>query len=386
MSAGILSTDEVKELINLKIGGKPRLYRPSEQSVEPLLTPSAIDLPLWDQYWEMEGSCRTGRKHKVAELIQNYAIKPASNALGNDTLTLKRQKVYLFKADCELDLTNLGLHQGRATGRSSVGRLDVLVRLIVDNSDAFDFVGGGKRHELYVEVTPISFDLQVRRGMTLSQLRLYKGMENDISLTMKELYLLDDDNFPVVDELGQPYRQSCAGRPDDIWFPFCPNIDPDPIFNCSAFVAKDGNGLSAIDPDLESSYDPREYWEPVKSKNGAITLLPDRLYILRSKERLRIPGNLALECQSYTTEMGDWRIEYAGFAHPYFGRMHNSDKGTPIIFEVRGHNGPTILTQEVPLGNVRFLRMSKPAQKPKSPSYEEQELKLSKCFKKWEAV
>ena len=69
----------------------------------------------------------------MEELIKNYAPHSASKSLGNDTVTLNKQKVYLFKADCKLDLENLGLHQGRATGKSSVGRLDVLVRLIVDN-------------------------------------------------------------------------------------------------------------------------------------------------------------------------------------------------------------------------------------------------------------
>ena len=81
--------------------------------------------------------------------------------------------------------------------------------------------------------------------------------------------------------------------------------------------------------------------------------------------------------------MGEWRIEYAGFAHPYFGHIRDDKKGTPIIFEVRGHNVPTILTHEIPLGNVRFLRMSQPAEKPKEPSYDGQELNLSKCFKSW---
>jgi dCTP deaminase len=339
----------------------------------------------------MQGGCRPGKNHTVEELINKYAINSDPKSLGDSYVTLDKQQVYLFKADVRLDLTNLGLHQGRATGRSSVGRLDVLVRLIVDYSDAFDFIEGGKKHELYVEVTPISFDLKVKRGATLSQLRLYRGRESDISLTKEELYLLDDDNFPVVDEHGQPCRQPCANRPDDIWFPFCPNLAPDPVVNCSAFVAKNrkenGQKLPPIDPDEEKPfYDPRTYWEPVPGKNGSITLLPDQLYIIRSKERLRIPRDLALECKSYTTEMGDWRIEYAGFAHPYFGRLRDDGIGTPIIFEVRGHNGPTILTHEIPLGNVRFLRMSKPAREPKPADYDKQELKLSRCFKNWEAA
>jgi dCTP deaminase len=385
MGAGILSTAQVKDLLNLKSGGRPRLCKPSGSPLEEsLLSESAINLPLGDHYWEMKGSCRTGKRDEVADLIKKYARDPEPKPLGNAPVTLKKQNVYLFKADCELDLADLGLHQGRATGRSSVGRLDVLVRLLVGKSNAFDFVEGGRRYELYVEVTPISFDLIVRRGMALSQLRLYKGREADISLKMEELYLLDDKNFPVVDEKGQPYRQPCVDRPDDIWFPFCLNLAPDPIAKCSAFRAIKDKTLPAIDPDKKEFYYPKTYWEPIYWENEVILLEPDDLYILRSKERLRIPPNLALECRSYTTEMGEWRIEYAGFAHPYFGRSR--EKGTPIIFEVRGHNVRTILTHEIPLGNVRFLRMSQPARKPKSPSYEKQELKLSKCFKGWASV
>jgi hypothetical protein len=80
--------------------------------------------------------------------------------------------------------------------------------------------------------------------------------------------------------------------------------------------------------------------------------------------------------------MGEWRIEYAGFAHPFFGQSRT--EGTPIIFEVRGHNVRTILTDGIPLGNVRFLRMSEEAKATKEPpSYEQQELALSKCFKGW---
>ena len=84
--------------------------------------------------------------------------------------------------------------------------------------------------------------------------------------------------------------------------------------------------------------------------------------------------------------MGEWRIEYAGFAHPWFGRTRPDKAGTPIIFEVRGHNIPTILTDGIPLGNVCFRRMSQPADAPQKPGkYEEQELKLSSCFKPWPA-
>jgi dCTP deaminase len=253
----------------------------------------------------------------------------------------------------------------------------------VDESDTFDFVHKDKKHVLYVEVTPISFDLEVKRGTALSQLRLFKGREQDISLTNEELSHEEDDTFPVLDEYKKPYRDPCEVRPDDIWFPFRLNLAADPATGCCAFRARRGDARPPIDPDKKEHYDPHAYWEGIESNGESIELEPDRLYILRSKERLRIPEHLALECKSYTTEMGEWRIEYAGFAHPHFGSLRDDKRGSPIIFEVRGHNVRTILTHEIPLGNVRFLRMSQPAPKPKEASYEKQELALSKCFKAW---
>ncbi len=384
MSAGILCEKQINELIAPETD-TIRLQKSPGCAFEKLSDGDAsIDLPLGDKYWEMQGSCRTGNEYKVTDLIRKYSKHPNKpKPLGSESVLLKKHHVYLFKADCGLDLTGTRI-EGKATARSSIGRLDILVRLLVDGSDAFDFVDKNKKHELYVEVTPISFDLEVKQGTKLSQLRLFKGKEPDISLTKEELFHEEDDAFPVLDEKGKPYRGPCDNQPDDIWFPFRLNLTPDPIAKCSAFAAKNRDDLPPIDPDKEQHYDPHIYWEPIKWKNKAILLETDRLYIMRSKERLSIPRHLALECKSYTTQMGEWRIEYAGFAHPYFGSMRKDGKGAPIMFEVRGHNVPTILTDGIPLGNVRFLRMSQPAAKPdKKTTYEEQELTLSKCFKAW---
>lgn len=387
MSAGILCKTQVNNLIEPR-EGTVRLYKPCNQPFDKsLVKASAIDLPLGDQYWEMSGSCRTGTKYKIPDIIHKYAKPPKkAKPLGSKPTILKKKEVYLFKADCELDLTEKTI-QGKSTGRSSIGRLDVLVRLLVDESDSFDFVEKNKKHKLYVEVTPISFDLEVKKGTVLSQLRLFKGKETDISLTREELYEEEHDHFPVLDEDGNLYKKPCEDKPGEIWFPFRLNLEPDPLTGCSAFAAKeDIDDLPPIDPDKDEEYDPHKYWDPIKAKNGAIYLDTDRLYILRSKERLSIPGHLGLECKSYTTQMGEWRIEYAGFAHPHFGKNRDdkNKKGTPITFEVRGHNVPTILTDEIPLGNVRFLRMSRPADEPDMKrSYEQQELNLSKCFKPW---
>jgi hypothetical protein len=85
--------------------------------------------------------------------------------------------------------------------------------------------------------------------------------------------------------------------------------------------------------------------------------------------------------QAYSESLGDIRIHYAGFAHPFFG--FGRDNGTPLIFEVRGHSMDTILSGEDVLAKVYFRRMSVPAKEDKKPTYNEQELQLSACFKEW---
>ena len=386
MSAGILCEEQINELIDPG-QSKIRLQKSPGRDFEGLKDGDAsIDLCLGDQYWKMEGSCRPGKEYNVTDLIHKYSKHSRIPIqLGDEPVVLKKCNVYLFRADCELDLTETRI-QGKATGRSSIGRLDVLVRLLVDGSDAFDVVAEGKKHDLYIEVTPISFDLEVKQGTALSQLRLFKGKENDISFTREALFHEEDKHFPVLED-RKPYRDPCLKERDEIWFPFRLDLSPDPVTGFSAFVSKELKYLhdvEPIDPEKKEYYDPREYWEPIEAKDKTISLETDRLYILRSKDRLAIPDHLALECKSYTTQMGEWRIEYAGFAHPYFGSMRGDKKGAPIMFEVRGHNVPTILTDGIPLGNVRFLRMSQPVKVPsEKPSYEEQELTLSKCFKAW---
>jgi hypothetical protein len=140
MSAGILCVNQINTFIKPKTDTIRLLKSSGQPFEEKFIGLSAIDLPLGNIYWEMEGSCRTGNKYKVPDLIRKYS-KPheKSKTLGHELVLLKKHHVYLFKADCELDLVRKRI-QGKATARSSIGRLDVLVRLLVNESDAFDFV------------------------------------------------------------------------------------------------------------------------------------------------------------------------------------------------------------------------------------------------------
>src|SRR2546428_7149636 len=101
MSAGILGVDQLKDLTRPSGKGTMRLYSSSDQPLDQsFLGPSAFDLPLGERYWEMKGSCRTGKRYNVRDLIQKHASNPVPKLLTPEPITLKRQQVYLFKADC----------------------------------------------------------------------------------------------------------------------------------------------------------------------------------------------------------------------------------------------------------------------------------------------
>jgi dCTP deaminase len=257
------------------------------------------------------------------------------------------------------------------------------VRLLSDDTTEFDKLTCGHKGPLYIEVTPITFDILVERGTCLSQLRLFRGADRLVNMTHEELGY--EPEFPVKFEPGSPTTNDIH----EVHHPFRLDLSLDRN-GYAGFVAKK-EPPEPIDPNLKGPnkkgyYSPEKFWEPVTPSNGAIQLEPDRLYILRSKERLCLPAHIALECQAYTETMGEWRIEYAGFAHPFFGSLRKDGRGSPLMFEVRGHNIPTILTDGIPLGNVCFKRMSKPVEPAPPPSqYENQELMLSGCFADWPA-
>ncbi len=151
----------------------------------------------------------------------------------------------------------------------------------------------------------------------------------------------------------------------------------------------------------KGSLDPKMYWECIPSKRikgkSRFTIDPNEFYILRSKERLSLPKGVAVYCQAMDETLGEMRIHYAGFAHPFFGVDRTDEKqGTPLIFEVRGHNVKVNLTDGEKLARLIFYRMSEDCKKPKDENqieennvqllqgdYNEQELKLSKFFKDW---
>lgn len=325
-----------------------------------------------------------------AFLMRNGSVKPSaetpySTVLSDKTLAtpllqsregsflLEKGHTYVFKLRERLsnNLANAKIY-GQATAKSSIGRVDVLARLIADHADTYESLDPGTLRrgsgELYLEITPITFDVKVRPGLQTSQLRLFYGSPKDSEIHGREIcntVLGPDANEPILTLNLAPVR--IGG------------------LEVSAFRARSDPRAGSVVRLWEKGTEiPWKYWSFVQcDKSQRIVIKPGKFYILRSSERLYVPSGVAIYCKASDETIGEMRIHYAGFVHPGFGTARRPDKGrgAPLIFEVRGHEVPANLCNGEKMANLVFYKMST-NDKEKSP-YDRQTLKLSKIFKNW---
>ena len=53
-------------------------------------------------------------------------------------------------------------HRGMLSPKSSIGRVDLMVRGVVDECGLYDIIDGGQRRELWLEITPQSFNVKLK--------------------------------------------------------------------------------------------------------------------------------------------------------------------------------------------------------------------------------
>jgi dCTP deaminase len=364
---------------------KSRLILNSKGRIDP--DSSALDLHLSDKGYEMrKGSIKPFEMRNYSEIINdpNYA-KPLLIPKSKEFL-LKKSHCYVFELKEKLHVSILkdSPFYGQATAKSSIGRIDVIARLIVDGMNEYETFSPGKvtTGDLFLEITPITFNVKVKDGISLSQLRFCNGDFD--SSTIK------DKRF-IASVLNLPLDPENSGT-------LAVDISNQKVSNSLMIAAYSAKNRVSNPIELwgEEKYDLSKFWSAESSYEQenlkSITIKRNKFYILRSLERISLPAGVCIYCRAMDETLGEMRIHYAGFVHPLFGTDRaDGRKGTPLIFEVRGHNVNVMLTQNEILARLFFYRMSDLASKPKAKSkkqkpkpvaYNEQELNLSKFFKK----
>ena len=254
-----------------------------------------------------------------------------------------------------------------ANPKSSIGRLDVFTRLISDYGAEYDRLPAGYNGPLFLEVSPRTFNILVRAGSRLAQIRFLRGPMQP--LQGKGLQSLNRK------------RRLVEGAVVNISGGLALSVD----------LKRDGlvgyrarRYTGVIDVDKCGFYDPEDFWDQVLSpKEGRLALDPGEFYILISQEKVSIPSDYAAEMRPYDAFVGAFRAHYAGFFDPGFGAQGRPARA---VLEVRSHDVPFFLEHGQVVGRLLFEPMTEEptvlygSDKVRS-SYQGQDLKLSRQFK-----
>jgi dCTP deaminase len=340
---------------------------------------SSLDLHLTAEAFKMKGSIKPcGGEYSV--FYQNKKLAEPLRPNRKGEFELFRNQTYIFKIlENFSPLVKESNIYAQATAKSSIGRVDVVARLIVDGMHVYEYMEpkGVSSGNMFLEITPITFNVKVKAGISLSQIRFFVDnpsksiiSSESISKTVLRGGIHNDGTLSI--DLS---NEVVGGLK---------------VAAFSGWGVKDGN-KEFVPLWGKETLQPYSFWKCIPSDfiegKARLTIEPDKFYILRSKERIALPKGVAVYCQAMDETLGEMRIHYAGFAHPFFGMNRADEKdGTPLIFEVRGHNVKVNLTHGEKLAKLVFYRMSEDCKLNKehvSEKYNNQELQLSKLFKPW---
>ncbi|WP_273508063.1 2'-deoxycytidine 5'-triphosphate deaminase [Planktotalea frisia] len=353
---GVLPSQRLEQMIsNGQISGAPAII--PEQ-----IQPASLDLRLGNIAYRVRASFLAGHDRRVEDRLKEFEMHQIDLT---DGAVLEKGCVYVVPLMESLDLPD-GL-QAVANAKSSTGRLDLLTRTITDGGAEFDRIAPGYTGPLYAEICPRSFSVLVRPGMRLNQIRFREGQAVLDDAALRALHASD------VLVNGEALIDDGLGFSVDL------NLDGTDLVG---YRAKPHTGV--IDLDNIGYYDPAEYWEEVRCKDGQIILDPGAFYILVSREAVHIPPAYAAEMAPYLAMVGEFRVHYAGFFDPGFGHSAAGGTGSRGVLEVRCHEAPFVLEHGQVVGRLVYERMSEIPQQLYgsgiASNYQGQGLKLSKHF------
>jgi len=331
------------------------------------IQPASLDLRLGSKAFRVRASFLPGPGNLVADKLDRLKLHVIDLSEG---AVLETGCVYIVPLMESLDL-NADM-AASANPKSSTGRLDIFTRVITDRAQEFDKIPAGYRGPLYLEISPRTFPIVVRRGSRLSQIRFRIGQallsEAEVVALHKAERLVADDK-PNISGAGIALSIDLKGT------------GPDGLIGY-----RGKHHTAVVDVDRKNAHDLHDFWEPIFGRGqGELILDPDEFYILVSREAVHVPPLFAAEMTPFDPLVGEFRVHYAGFFDPGFGHAASGGTGARAVLEVRSHEVPFILEHGQIVGRLIYEHMlTKPDGLYGSgvgSNYQAQGLKLSKHFR-----
>ena len=176
-------------------------------SISSLIQPSSIDIPLGSKAYLLPKRALSSSKD-INEMAKSIALQEYD--LNNETLFLKHH-TYLVETDIEVNLSQD--LSAKCSPKSSIGRIDVLVRCICSNHGIYDTIFKQSKGRLFLEITPQSFNIIVKKGVGMSQIRLFQETDetqnyNDQKKLLNQCITNEDTTELLYDENIVLYKES----------------------------------------------------------------------------------------------------------------------------------------------------------------------------------
>ncbi len=366
MGEGILPSQEIAALVE---SGK---VCADGEIGEDQIQPSSLDLRLGHEAYRIRASFLPNKSATLIDQARHNGMLVETVNISTGAV-LQPNAVYVIPL-----MERLALPPdiyGIANPKSSTGRLDIFTRLIPELGDEFERVKRGYNGGLYIEVVSQTFPILVRAGMRLNQLRFGRGRRTAVG----------------EDRLRQLGQKDFLVAPDEV----TGQAMVDRGLRLTVDLEGDGSGIvgyrakktvQPIDLGLLNHYDVDDFWTPLYRHETCI-LESGEFYILASKQRVRIPADLAAEMLPYDLSTQEFRVHYAGFFDPGFGYGENGEiPGTRAVLEVRANEMPILLEDDQFVGRLNYFYMAAKPDKVYGGSigsnYQQQGLALSKQFKR----
>ena len=348
---GVLPIQRLREAARCGVVADPEGELP-----EGSFQPASVDLRLGRVAYRLRCSFLPGDEPVEAKL-REYAIGEVS--LAGHGAVLEVDRPYLIPLVEELRLPP-GL-RARTNPKSSTGRLDIFTRVITDRSHRFDEIRDGYEGQLYLEVFSRSFTVRARAGLALNQIRLIAGAPP----TGQELVLAEHSREPLLYRGGSPVPGERIAEDGGVFLSVdldaARDAGDDDVGDPAAVVGYRARSDSGLLDLTHQDNDPDEFWEPIWRERGRLVLGREQFYLLRSKERVRVPAGLASEMVAYDPTSGELRTHYAGFFDPGFGEMPpETPPGAAAVLEVRAHDVPFMIEDGQKVAKLTFEPMAEP--------------------------
>ena len=222
---------------------------------------------------------------------------------------------------------------------------------------------------MFIEITSRSFNIAFKKGDSLNQMRLVYNKQ--VFISDKELenfhknkfLTLNKNSKKIIPQINKGLKIS---------------VDLSSENKINAYVAKHNAPLLYFNK--IKNHKIKDFWKPMKTNNNKLLIEKNNFYILKSKEKIQIPPNMAGEMIPYDTGIGDFRAHYAGFFDPGFGNKI----GSYAVLEVKTNEVPFILRDGQNIARIKYEILNKSSKmlygSNINSNYQHQNLALSKHF------